>query len=113
MRRKRKSEEGNAVCPESQNYNLIHNPPYPDPYLQVWHPLQPTPERCRSSLTLYRWETAMVYKPKKDAGSDAEGGSDADEEEEEKVGDEVDLKQAHLQQGDVAFGSGNMQLAFR
>ena len=56
----------------------------------------------------------MVYQPKKDAEDEGEGegeeaGSDGDDED---VGDTVDLKQAHLQQGDVAYSCGNMQLAF-
>ena len=57
----------------------------------------------------------MVFKAKKDAEEedegDVEGGSDGDDEDE--VGDAVDLKQAHLQQGDVAYACGNLQLAFR
>ena len=55
----------------------------------------------------------MVYKAEEEEeeGVTVEGITGA--EAEDQLGDAVDLKQSHLQQGDVAYDSGNMQLAFR
>lgn len=55
----------------------------------------------------------MVYKDKEEEEEGVEDEGITGAEAEDQIGDSVDLKQAHLQQGDVAYDSGNLQLAFR